>query len=392
MRVRNYLKKNPVATFAIPFLFLFLFVYFTYTEFWMNQMDNYEVRNAPSSLLLKDVRPTDKFVRVYMNFGAIYEERYFLEVVLPGVFDSCGGIMTFHSRSGLPDDLKSSDSSVRNSIIVLVADQGIREAELQAFVSSEKAKDTILFHLSDEDYGHRTDFYSIFGVVYHNYYRTQTPGCLDCGSWEYLKSSASKMNSDSCQHSESVFWFPLGYGPRFMASKHFFRIPLRNRPYWFGYAGRFTTTERKDFLRFLEKDVYSNGFVYTYDNFGSSSQLPIVNYTTVIASSILTPCPSGGNAEQFRLWETIYGGGIPVVLEKHKWGQLLPHFDLGLEYATIYSWREFSQFVKDNVMDKSKFQNLVILQSKLSTRVDDIFQSLNSHFRNRVCCALTRNR
>eukprot|EP00475_Leptophrys_vorax_P004619 TRINITY_DN12759_c1_g1_i2.p1 TRINITY_DN12759_c1_g1~~TRINITY_DN12759_c1_g1_i2.p1 ORF type:complete len:387 (-),score=72.71 TRINITY_DN12759_c1_g1_i2:20-1180(-) len=343
----------------------------------------------PSSLKIPVIMGTEAFViRVYMHYN-IYEQEFIIRELIQTI--PCDVTVSFHVREQILEDIVSPDPVVKDSIFIILADGALNQQEVQIIEPSDKIKDIIFFHLSDEfDWGNGYGLYENMAVVYHNYFRRKVNGR---GDWTYLYENASEPSCEAFSRDKRrVFWFPLGYGPNFNVFPAM-KLSYSERPLLFAFSGRYSTVERIALLKSLDQDervdeLLNHSLVHVYKYFASDGAKLRYEYSQILAYSKITPCPSGGNAEQFRIWEALASGSIPLVKEVHKNdGHLTPHFEVGLNLLTIPHWANFSSFMR-HIQSGARDKELAQLQTILGSNYLRIMRSFRNHFHKAVCCMI----
>ncbi len=226
------------------------------------------------------------------------------------------------------------DDGVSKSIILGVF--GLRDDERQ---DALKASSRIGFiHLSDEYVNHDVSFYNRFAFVFRNYLRPES-------SLDYLK------HTQSCtkyvRRSGNVFWLPLGYGIQFHSSPMFIQ-PLSTRPLLFSWIGsthgKPSRSKMLDAIKQHENAtfLYGNSMIRDTHSFNNEKEmLKGMGYSAYVYMSKFIPCPEGGNPDQFRIYESLEAGAIPIVQRGHKTLDYLKELDLEVLY--VDKWEQLPE-------------------------------------------------
>ena len=192
---------------------------------------------------------------------------------------------------------------------VLVArDQASAEEKAAASARASVARTRIfLLHLSDEFGDKDVSAYPLFRLVMRNY--------DDVGD----RSADVTYLADDEAPPARVLWAPLGH------TNNALQMPLLNTPTiarrlpWSWAGDTLGKAQRVSFISGLSRsttapDVQSRGRLHVYETFMSKSMmLSPITYAEWLHSSRVIPCPNGGSAEQFRIWEALYAGAVPIV-------------------------------------------------------------------------------
>ena len=308
--------------------FLYFFVFHDYREpansyvssskFFVNRQ-NYTGGTLPDSVLFVW---TDDY---------LYESSFIFHELIKYIPKSCEKVRLELRQRPFKDDGHS------KSLIFAVS--GIKDEERSELASARRRVGFI--HLSDEMFLHDTSFYDQPAFVFRHYDNERS-------SYEYLK-----QDQESCDQitdsGSSVFWLPLGYGPFFYPLDHFMK-PHANRTYlfaWFGStAGK---PERDEMIQAVQEQIPADMLntriimkdLHKFNN--QEAMLKDFPYSRLMYDSKFMPCPAGGSPEQFRIYESISAGAIPIVKRGHRVLQYLD--DLELEVAFVDDWSELPRLL-----------------------------------------------
>lgn len=174
----------------------------------------------------------------------------------------------------------------------------------------------VLIHLSDEHDSYSLAGYNLVRAVFRNYASAKSDRRADVS---YLQEGDSVAASNG-----APLWLPLGPTASFLAhAAPVLAHPLHARPLAWSWAGSTAGKPRR--IAFLEglrryagADLFSLGLLHTYGDFyDPAATLRPAEYSAWLFLSRLAPCPDGGSAEQFRVWEALGAGAVPIVSGEH---------------------------------------------------------------------------
>lgn len=123
------------------------------------------------------------------------------------------------------------------------------------------------------------------------------------------------------QKNVPVFWLPLGHTIYYLTNAVKLSIgPLSKRRNLWSWSGSMKFNEREDMKSaFQQNDKLTNyikqrGFLTTTGGFGEGPHY--MDYTSQLLESQFIPLPRGSSPEQFRSYETVNAGAIPIVHEQ----------------------------------------------------------------------------
>jgi len=185
------------------------------------------------------------------------------------------------------------------------------------------------------------------------------------------------------EHKSNIYWFPLGYNRNFDPYKSI--IPMRNRKYLWSWAGSNTTLARNEFIKVVlnNQTMMQKGFLYIFSAYYDINMLNRDNYSELLYNSKFVPCPQGGNPEQFRIWEAIIAGAVPIVLKADTEGT-----GHGIEYIkylkmhipVIDTWKDVANFIlkKDDLwIQRTAF--------KIKTKYHQILNEVKTTISRKLC-------
>jgi len=255
----------------------------------------------------------------------------------------------------------------RNATGVLIAGGGVSAWELECDLHR-----IILLDLSDEWLDHKPSIYARFAAVYRNYIPIKY-----VADETYLYPEITTPKIAWTVAPSRPFWFPLGFG-RFQPRPSNFVIPLALRRYQWAWVGSVAgKTERQAFSTVVRNNKRSPKSFYMEFSTFNAGGLDIAHYTDLWYSTRFVPLPSGGNEEQFRIWEVIKSGCIPVFRKGNHMITLL--HTLGFKLLEVKSWDDF--MIQIIVWDKTsqsspRFQTW---QEHNSAALERIYKKLADH-------------
>ncbi|BDA51603.1 hypothetical protein COCOBI_19-1590 [Coccomyxa sp. Obi] len=225
--------------------------------------------------------------------------------------------------------------------IILVATGGPSKEEQEYFKEAHPQQWIVLLHPSDE-FVAQTD-HSMYGdgvtQVFRNYYH----GGMGDRSLAYLLESGTK-------HVPRILWMPLGLA-NLKALPATFKYEFAERPNLWAWAGDTAgKPERAEMMRALTEhassaQVMERGVLQPFSGYagrpgGSAAAVNVWEYSMLMQRTQFAPAPAGISAEQFRIWEALEAGCIPIVLESNMApGRVLhPLKFLGFEVVPLATW------------------------------------------------------
>jgi len=249
---------------------------------------------------------------------------------LTRLLESPDRALRWHAREDLKKVVEQAETPLSTPWVFLAAG-GLRSREqtLLHALPDTAARRLILFDLSDEHHTHDRRDWPRYGAVCHNY--APTPAGV---TW---------LLGDAQPPPPVPLWLPLGYGYRFRpASPSAGVLPLSQRPHVWSWAG---SVDSKPERQLLLKTVRQHpsfelaaGAFHVFGRFNQSGQmLHSARYTQLLHNTQFLPCPAGGSAEQFRLWEGLAAGCVVVVARGHA----------DLAYLDLLGWSDYVLWVDD---------------------------------------------
>jgi len=270
---------------------------------------------------------------VYTNL--VMEASFLVGKLLPLVEPTCGCRLELRARGLFVADLAS---GAIGCAALLHAEKEVSEEEAAAMARAAPLASSrvVVFHLCDEHERFSTRGYALARVVLRNY---ASPRADRAANVAYLLGEGA--NGTGGGGAGRVYWLPLGHSEAFLempALKH----PTRARAYAWSWAGSTRGKPRRaEFLegvrRYARADLLGAGRLHAYEGFYDPAAVlrPSV-YSAWLHQSRVAPCPDGGSAEQFRVYEALAAGAVPMVSADH------PHLSyldtLGFRALRVRSW------------------------------------------------------
>lgn len=175
-----------------------------------------------------------------------------------------------------------------------------------------------------------------------NYYHSE----LGEAALQYL------MTQRPAQLEPRVLWLPLGFSKIVPLPEAFTSQRFSKRPLLWSWAGSLPgKNERYDMVRALEGSPRADALLAL----GRLTKLDMMfagadekvegsmgkwQYSITMHSTQFVPLPSGVSPEQYRLWEALEAGCIPIILEQvvQPGGLLYPVTLIGFHHIAISSW------------------------------------------------------
>lgn len=183
--------------------------------------------------------------------------------------------------------------------------------------------------------------YSGAVLTMRNYYNKH----MNESSLEYLRSKQVRSAMPK------VVWLPLGTTKLVPLPRAAMHELFQDRPLLWSWAGSVNgRPERDNMIKALKESDNSDqllalGKLVEASDFagydcGGDASLSKWEYSALLHNTKFMPLPSGVNPEQYRIWEAIEAGCIPIVLTSRvaNDGTLYPLRYLGFEYLELDEW------------------------------------------------------
>eukprot|EP00746_Dinoflagellata_sp_MGD_P102503 gnl/MRDRNA2_/MRDRNA2_41965_c0_seq1.p1 gnl/MRDRNA2_/MRDRNA2_41965_c0~~gnl/MRDRNA2_/MRDRNA2_41965_c0_seq1.p1 ORF type:complete len:339 (+),score=30.17 gnl/MRDRNA2_/MRDRNA2_41965_c0_seq1:127-1017(+) len=280
-------------------------------------------------------------------------------------------------------------------------------------LSQEQMHKLIIFELGDEYYFWKPkvfnnkyfDLWEHAGAVYHPYWRKSFIGQMDI---EYMLPPGNRTNNspDKKSWAKNLFWIPLGPAA-FLGSPALLTKPS-TRPFLFSFVG--TTSCKGSIPRqereFFKKELKSSPFWKSLANRLLFHEIDcrgaaFPDYPASMYNSIFVPMIKGRHWEQYRFWEAMEAGCIPVLLrnitETGKFDQVpyngpvdpwIYHKQLfGDDLIFLESWSDFAPFIYNmTILPQETFNKAVDGRAqRLWQKYRTARQRLERHVASKIC-------
>jgi hypothetical protein len=258
--------------------------------------------------------PCRAWLRLYIEHRASVELHFLLTVALRDARAACGLCIRLLPRADFAADLARGGCAP----LLLAANTDLLEAEvaaLRAHPAQARAR-VLVFHYSDEheDRPLPPDAYGLPRLLLRNYLSASAERRTDM---TYLQPPPLSQPPPPSRR----LWVPLGHADAFAPSlAPALRTRTRDRPYAWSWAGSSGGKWARDyFLRGLEAfpqraALLRAGRLHVYERFMDAAQaLRPLEYSAWLYESRVAPCPNGGSSEQFRVWEALEAGAVPLL-------------------------------------------------------------------------------
>jgi len=292
--------------------------------------------------------------------------------------------------------------------MLLAASMDLYEHEVEALrANPEKARQRVLvFHYSDE-HEDRTipeGGYTLPRLLLRNYYSEGKDRLVDLtylqegGGGGPLEVGNFAAGTSPGAPPARLIWAPLGHTDHFAANlAPLLNIPIRSRPYAWSWSGSKDGKWARDyFLRGIDEfprkaELLASGRLHVYSKFmEGGGVLGSVEYSSWLYQSRVAPCPNGGSAEQFRIWEALEAGAIPL-LPKDVHPYHLKYFealDLKALWVDQSHWHEHAQPILLAASNNDTFISELEAMQRHNNRVlPAIYKRLQLRVGAEVCAA-----
>jgi len=122
----------------------------------------------------------------------------------------------------------------------------------------------------------------------------------------------------------------------------------------------------------------------------ASGMMGGVQYSSWLYESRLAPCPNGGSAEQFRVWEALEAGAVPLVPSN-----VHPHhleYLLALDFRVVWidpsRWHlDAGDFLLNSKHNETFVEELAVFQEHNARVLQDMYKRLKYRIGAEVCAA-----
>jgi hypothetical protein len=321
-----------------------------------------------------------------------YEFKWMFETVTSGVTMTCGCTLIMKDPDDFVTDFtpwkekEAIGPPFRTVLFVFMRSAHDHALWNDEFFRPYFLRHAVLFHTSDEFDDADVSYYPLFKRVYRNYYSSKADRH---SSMSYLQGSGKLTDVES-----NIRWMPMGPSINFIYGPSL-RLPLLKRPMLFFWAGSKSGKqsqgkhERADMLKSVQADPKTvalgklHVFGYFQLNLASEDLMGPLEYTRFMYSAKLVPCPSGVSADQFRIYESLEAGAIPIVKEGH--GHLRYMDLLRLRHVTVKSFNETESVLRRAASNAGYQQMLAAWQLHNNERWDEIQFLLAGDVAQAVC-------
>eukprot|EP00043_Microstomoeca_roanoka_P011304 m.106658 g.106658 ORF g.106658 m.106658 type:complete len:464 (+) comp15159_c1_seq1:209-1600(+) len=178
-----------------------------------------------------------------------------------------------------------------------------------------------------------------------------------------------------------VHFLPLGSRAEFPDAQRS-QIPAPQRKYIYSFMGAPTNEIRRYFIEVMQQDKLipkDKVFLHLTEHWSPTPNDPRTDYinstayAAIMRDSAFTPCPKGHSVEQFRIYEAIESGSIPVICyEQNYVREYLPPEMIHSPIVFVHTWEEAAEKMM------SLYQNPAALLSRqiaLVTWYDDYMRA-----------------
>ncbi len=334
--------------------------------------------------------------------------------MLSGVYSACGCNVELRQRSLFASDARS---GMVTCAAVIHAGGSVSAEEIAAMHERpDMAKQRVIsVALSDEGERYDISAYNYSRSAWRNYLSDTNP--LRRGDVSYLSdagpsagspaqpwgtpgpttprlrgagSGSPEPGSRSPDHESRTFWFPLGYSQMF-TSLPTLNLPTRMRALVWSWSGSIGfKPARQQFVdavfEYSAVNLLDFGTLTTFDYFNDkANQKQPSEFSSLLHMSRIVPCPDGGSPEQFRIWESLEAGAVPIVAAGAKH---LGYMDaLGFRVLRVRHWRESAEMLHRAIADEVFLAELEEMQAHNTALLARVKSRLRSTFAQEVCQA-----
>ena len=328
---------------------------------------------------------------LYADIDFIVELPFLLSLLdLPRA--ACGACLRLRHRTQLLPDLAA--GVLACTATVLAATLELTQEELaglraQAPLARQRL---ILLHLSDEFLTRSVEGYDLPRVVLRNYY---TDAVADrVSDLTYLQEGGSAATSSGA--APPVLFLPLGHAASFLPHlAPALALPTSSRRLAWSWAGSTAgKPERGELVAGLQgapdaAALLAAGRLNVFTQWQGAGALAPGAYTALLLESRVVPCPAGGSAEQFRVWESLLAGAVPVIRRGAPPLAYLPA--LGFEALEVEDWaRDAPPLLRDASNAAYAAATLQPMQAANARALARVLARLKGRLAAEVCAAVGR--
>lgn len=340
----GFKRRGPVVAFLCVLIVAVVAVYFFY---WIPHAGGDSRASSEKALhATESLDAPGKCVVYVVTNGVVYEFAWVMRVVLRDLPRQCGCVPMVISVEDFAGRLQSQDSELLHSRWVFVLMGQILffdEAPWSAAPVRLQLRASVVLHLSDENELFNVSYYKLFRRVYRNYY-TQAPDRATRLDY-LLMPSPDKLD-------DPVRWAPIGFSSNFISGLP--SAQSAHRPRLFSWAGSVAgRPEREHMIQSLQANpaVARMGWLHKFGEFnhklGGGDHLGSTEYSRLLYESKVVPCPAGHSPDQFRIYEALEAGAVPVVRPGQRHLQWISM--LGFEFLTVESFSDLSTLLANFV-------------------------------------------
>lgn len=274
--------------------------------------------------------------------GPSAEYNFLFQILLSRIHSTCRCRLQFVHRDQLGKAHNGAGSSTRRSILAVSSDALLRDQEVQYLMSGPNGHDTVFLHLGDETLLHTDEsLYKGAAVTMRSYYHANmTESSLEYLTGKQLQSAKPR-----------VLWLPLGTAKLVPLPHAIMPETFQQRPLHWSWAGSVRDRpERGTMIKALKEsnkaeELLKLGRLVVTPSFagadcGDEGSLSKWEFSALLHNTKFMPMPSGVSPEQYRIWESIEAGCIPIVLAHRvrNDGILYPLKYLGFKYVELDNW------------------------------------------------------
>jgi hypothetical protein len=311
---------------------------------------------------------------------------------------ACGACLRLRHRRQLLPDLAA--GALGCAATILAATWELTQEELAGLrAHSALARERlILVHLSDEFESRPVAGYDLPRVVLRNYYSAAPDRVSDLS---YLQEDAPSPPPPPppplpAGAPPPVLFLPLGHGDAFLPHlAPALALPARARRLAWSWAGStHGKPERAEFVEGLRASPASQallaaGSLQAFAQWQGAGALRPAEYTAQLLESRVAPCPAGGSPEQFRVWEALLAGAVPLV--RRGAAHLRYLAALGFEALEVEQWgRDAPALLLSAASDAYAQGTLEPMQAVNARALARVLARLRARLAAEVCAAVGR--
>ena len=107
------------------------------------------------------------------------------------------------------------------------------------------------------------------------------------------------------------------------------------------------------------------------DTYVAAHRIPAQVVHKLMRKSLFVPCPAGNGLDTHRIWESLFLGSVPIILQKDAFSALE-----GWPVLTVKSWQEVSELSRHKI--EKLYESLIWAPEKVLQKSKEILKEVQS--------------